>query len=128
MATNQNQTKRILAAMSEQFMRPQVTRKLEWLELDGTHGVIALPVEDFPAEDVRRTQAPYGEFGVFVAYYEGTIQSATIRSGYGARLSAPGYLDATDWTVFDTQDEAEQYLVDTYGDDVEIEDEETEEN
>ncbi|SRR6266550_4100427 len=30
--------------------------------------------------------------------------------GYGARLSAPGYLDCTEWTVFDTSEEAEEYL------------------
>jgi hypothetical protein len=30
--------------------------------------------------------------------------------GYGARLSAPGYLDCTDWIVFQTEDEAWSYL------------------
>lgn len=33
-----------------------------------------------------------------------------IIKGYGARLSAPGYLDCTDWTVFDTYDAALEYL------------------
>ena len=36
--------------------------------------------------------------------------------GYGARLSAPGYLDCTDWCVFDTEQEARDYLDDMYGD------------
>ena len=34
--------------------------------------------------------------------------------GYGARLSAPGYLDCTDWAVFDTEDEAVEYLAEEY--------------
>ena len=34
--------------------------------------------------------------------------------GYGARLSAPGYLDCTDWTVFDTEQEAIDHLEETY--------------
>jgi hypothetical protein len=34
--------------------------------------------------------------------------------GYGARLSAPGYLDCTEWVVFDYRAEAVEYLQDTY--------------
>lgn len=32
--------------------------------------------------------------------------------GYGARFSAPGYMDCTDWNVFETEEEAEQYFED----------------
>jgi len=35
-----------------------------------------------------------------------------MRKGYGARLSAPGYLDCTEWEVFDTEQEACSYLAD----------------
>lgn len=35
--------------------------------------------------------------------------------GFGARLSAPGYLDCTEWTVFETEDEAINYLEENYG-------------
>jgi len=34
--------------------------------------------------------------------------------GYGARLSAAGYMDSTEWCVFKTEREALQYLLDTY--------------
>jgi len=34
--------------------------------------------------------------------------------GYGARLTAPGYLDCTDWEICDSVDEAREYLADTY--------------
>src|SRR5262245_42806622 len=37
--------------------------------------------------------------------------------GWGARLSAQGYLDCTEWVVFDTEAEAQEYLEKTYGDD-----------
>jgi hypothetical protein len=36
---------------------------------------------------------------------------------YGARLSAPGYLDCTEWCIFDTKEEAQAYLDETYPDD-----------
>ncbi len=35
--------------------------------------------------------------------------------GFGARLSAPGYLDCTDWAVFKTEQAAQTYLDDTFG-------------
>jgi len=31
-------------------------------------------------------------------------------SGYGARFQMPGYLDATDWEVFETEEEAENWI------------------
>ena len=38
-------------------------------------------------------------------------------SGFYARLSAPGYLDCTEWAgPFETEHEAEIYLVETYCD------------
>lgn len=33
---------------------------------------------------------------------------------WGARLSAPGYMDCTDWAVFDTEEEAREYIRDEY--------------
>ena len=46
------------------------------------------------------------------------------QSGYYARLSAPGYLDCTDWLgPFGTSDEAYEELAETYGDSVVIADE-----
>ena len=41
----------------------------------------------------------------------------TKRRGWFARLSAPGYLDATDWAgPFKTAEEASDYLDEVYGD------------
>jgi hypothetical protein len=49
-------------------------------------------------------------------YTEGTPLSWENVKGFGARLSAPGYLDCTEWTVFDTEDEAREYLAENYPD------------
>lgn len=43
------------------------------------------------------------------------VQSVELREGWGARLSAPGYMDCTDWSVFDSEEEAEAYLEETFG-------------
>ena len=37
--------------------------------------------------------------------------------GWGARMSAPGYLDCTEWVVFETVEEAYEYLDEYYGED-----------
>ena len=42
--------------------------------------------------------------------------SVTIIQGFGARMSAPGYMDCTEWTVFETRVEAAEYLLETYYD------------
>jgi hypothetical protein len=52
---------------------------------------------------------------------------------WGARLSAPGYLDCTEWAIFDTEAEARQYIQDEFevdpdtGDDLDDEEEEEDE-
>jgi hypothetical protein len=44
---------------------------------------------------------------------------ARLKSGYFARLSAPGYLDCTDWSgPFDTAEAAEAYIQSMYFEDI----------
>lgn len=50
-------------------------------------------------------------------YVSGTILSVQIVTGYGARLSAAGYMDCTEWSVFSSVDAAKEYLRETYHDD-----------
>lgn len=52
----------------------------------------------------------------FKPYVSGDeISEVAPRIGYICRLSASGYMDCTDWSAFDTEEEAAQYLIDTYG-------------
>jgi len=55
--------------------------------------------------------------GFFEQYVSGRIRSIKRISGYGARLSAPGYLDCTEWAVFKTEAAAKEYLREMYHDD-----------
>ena len=46
----------------------------------------------------------------------GPIADRNTGAGYFCRLSAPGYLDATEWSgPFDTEAEAEAHLLEMYG-------------
>lgn len=51
-------------------------------------------------------------------YVEGyaPIQAVTAKYAYGARLSAPGYMDCTEWSLHATEAEAREALADMYGD------------
>lgn len=53
-----------------------------------------------------------------VDFCEGDIESFELkRQKYGARLSANGFMDRTDWTIHDSAEEAVKYLEETYPED-----------
>jgi hypothetical protein len=94
------------------FMEKQVSDKRTWLEIDGTNGITAVDAQDAPnvAIAVRLGNDSRAE-ELALEFYDGSqVFSVEIKEGFGARMSAPGYLDATEWTVFDTAEEAEKYL------------------
>jgi hypothetical protein len=109
------------------FMQKQITVNQSWIEVETTHGTefldavsLGINIRDsqtktHPLTDKEREET----ISKLSPYCEGAIQEWKTIRGYGARLSAPGYLDSTEWTVFDTEKEAETYLAETYGDDEE---------
>ncbi len=104
------------------FMDPQVWEG-DFLKLDGDQGIIFVPAEEastpegllvadgmgnpVDAEDFYTEE--YGDF-----YGPGRIQEAETVHGWGAQMSASGYMDQTDLTVFDTEEEAIDYLMEFY--------------
>ena len=107
------------------FMHQQITDKKSWVQVETTHGTVSLPAYDLglsirdsqtathPLTDKQREQI----VSQLSEYCEGTVQEWETILGYGARLSAPGYLDCTEWTVFDTANEAQEYLDEYYPND-----------
>lgn len=122
------------------FMKPQIVYG-GWYTLDGSNGTEHIPsnlanvsslrigeillVSDAVAhlnycdleecEKCNQTEEIY-ELLEYSSLYSSKdhIESVSLRCGFGARLSAPGYLDCTDWVVFDTKEEARDYLRDEY--------------
>ena len=86
-------------AKTDSFMEPQLTIKCAWWEIDSEEGVIFIDGTSSLVPDMM----PFGKWWTINLIY-----------GYGARLSAAGYIDCTDWTVFDTEQEAIDYLAETY--------------
>lgn len=74
------------------FMKPEITQKKKWA-VDTSSGEIT-PLE-----------------------YASLDDESEVIEGYGARFSAAGYLDCTDWSVFGTVKEAARYLLTLIDDD-----------
>lgn len=88
-----------------EFMQPQVVHD-SWYEVSTTHGTVWIPKDvighgDASPDDLKE-------------YCEGDYQEHSVLCGWGARLSAPGYLDCTEWTVFDGEEEAKEFLRSEY--------------
>lgn len=111
------------------FMQPQVIKK-RWLTIDGPNGTESIPAELVKephlggfSEAKQKLFAQCEEYAKYLFeaakdYRENDrFYSVEFVDGFGARMSAPGYLDATDWAVFDTEAEAVKYLLDQYLDD-----------
>jgi hypothetical protein len=115
------------------FMQRQITGKKNWLRVETTQGTEFVSVADSSlfVRDSRTQTHPMTEdersatIKKIQVYTEGTPQEWENIQGFGARLSAPGYLDCTSWQVFETREDAEACLADEYPED---EDGDTEEN
>lgn len=85
------------------FMRPEIA-KGDWFIVETEQGGTVVPAdlalvlneEDWPK---------------LLPYVDGEeIESVERKHAFGARLFAPGYIDHTDWTLHDTQEDAEEHL------------------
>jgi hypothetical protein len=82
------------------MMQYEITNERLWWEVKGSQGTVWYDAQYFTKSEV-------------VEDYGDKIWSIEKRSGYGARLSdiGNGYLEGyTPWTVFDTEEEAMDYL------------------
>lgn len=110
------------------FMRAEITDNEQWLLVETECDTTLLPLRDYglSEEDVRRMSAELedgvsandpkdaatGEFALPAALrdfvYGRYLRALELFSGYGVRASAPGYLDCTEWNLFETAEEADE--------------------
>ena len=91
------------------FMEPQIVFG-RWVQVEGNIGTEWLDADligeiepyEGPAIPIPEALESYSE--------NRTVTEIKVIEGWGARLSAPGYMDCTPWTVFDTEVEAQAYL------------------
>jgi hypothetical protein len=91
------------------FMSYEITNKQNWWQVED-NGKNFYPCAYFTREAVAKMHQ------IDLADEDEAEQIEQI-NGYGARLSAPGYLDCTEWSVYQTRAEAKAALDEMYGED-----------
>ena len=105
------------------FMQRQVTGFENWLQVETPQGTEFVRISDVTlfvrdSETVTHPMSPEDRDATeqkIRPYVNGKPLSWENIKGYGARLSAPGYLDCTEWAVFDSEEEAREFLADEDG-------------
>ena len=96
-----HEIREFLAGSSRTFMRPEVTAKQLWACIATIAGDWWVPVDVLTATEVAA--AKRGDFEPLRKYTEASrvdSEQSKLMQGYGVRLQAPGYMDATEWEVF----------------------------
>lgn len=80
------------------FMQVEIESAAGALEVSTLDGTYYVPAGYASASDIDslRDYAPEG-FHVKAPQFDENVEVIVLESGYLARLSAPGYLDCTDW-------------------------------
>jgi hypothetical protein len=89
------------------FMRPEIVGKQDWAGVETTAGFWWVPIDVLTKSELE--SARRGDFEPLLKYTEGSrvySDQSSLKSGYGVRLSAPGYMDSTDWEVYGSKKEA----------------------
>jgi hypothetical protein len=112
------------------FMEPQIEQG-QWYEVETDNGIDFIPFdvigdvglqEGETANDWSQDDRQDAIVAAVRDYCEAAPHEVKLITGFGARLSAPGYLDCTPWCVFATEQEARDYLRDELGADEESDD------
>jgi len=105
------------------FMEPQIYES-DYIEIDGPMGTEIVPcdVDNFDVPEIKEWPKQGGSEddraipGPLALYCENkwayTIEH---KHGFVARMSASGYMDATDWTAHESEEAACKYLDEMYG-------------
>lgn len=91
------------------FMKPEITEKMDWAAVETNNGTWWVPFDVLSKSEAANVRG--GDFEPLLQYTEGTRvynDQSSVKKGYGVRLSAPGYMDATDWEVYGNLKEAQR--------------------
>lgn len=132
------------------FMQRQIKGPANWVIIETPNG--SEVIEDWLVskqllQDIRANSAIYApdesqaeddnplltelweqaidELDIYVECYSDQWISIEVVKGWGARLSAPGYMDQTEWILYNSQQEAEDGLYEDYPEDEEESPDET---
>jgi hypothetical protein len=105
-----------------QYMQPEIFEAYFW-ELETSDGKAIIPDDEVDlagAEpgcvfDLEVAKNLHDAFRPYVA--ASALYTAEAKHGVLSRLSAPGFMDCTEWSCHDSFDEAARGLIESFGDD-----------
>jgi len=86
-------------------MEKEIYFGMAWV-VDGPMGIEVVPYDLCSRDELPEYTTNAG----FEEYWE-----VEEKEGWLARMTMPGYLDSTEWTIHDSEEEAEKYLEEYYG-------------
>lgn len=102
---------RAVDPFADSFMRPYIEHG-DYFKVNTSAGT-----EIVPCDVIGRTMNVHVD--ALLNYLEGTPDDpeelCEVQTGWLARMSAPGYMDCTDWSAHASEDDARAFLLDTYG-------------
>jgi len=118
--------KELHEVFADSFMKPQIEES-DYFECETEQGTSFVPADlvrlpfavNFKAGGFFDDESPHWRALArsLLPYVNGDeLAQVTVGHGFMARLSAPGYMDCTDWTAYETADQAAQSLISAYGD------------
>ena len=85
------------------FMEPELTKKIKWVKVDDPKNGITYIQGIFFEEEIFPKDVQ-----IFLDFDQSEGTEISLVEGYGVRLSAPGYIDCTEWEVFSLEREAKK--------------------
>ena len=125
--TTQTQQEAILnETFRDSFMKPEIIQISHIAIIDGNMGCMVFDASEIglaqhinecdTSENVDIEDLPQEAQYNIAEAYQGEAYDLTIEEGFMYRLSAPGYLDSTDYSHASTYDEAVKNLLADYAD------------
>lgn len=83
-----------------------------WIEADTSEGTQFIEFDVvFTSQNQKTSNPSYSDIKDYLTVSsKDDVYGISILDGYGARLSMPGYMDCTEWSVYDTEKEANEHL------------------
>jgi hypothetical protein len=103
------------------FMQHEIV-EMAYCAVETTYGTEYVPSDLIgPHDDIVEALQLFCEGTILVDEDTNEPVSIEWKEGFLARMSAPGYLDCTEWSAHATEQDARDYLNEMYGDDEENE-------
>lgn len=108
-------------AYQDSFMKPELFHG-EYVEIDGDNGSIIVPIEHITISLQDGAESEYEDLSeddmenvaqAYQNHFAGNaeVYDVAVKTGYIHRLSASGYMDCTDYSASETEEEAIQELL-----------------